>query len=65
MDNKKQDVKIVGVDIPFWDMVGLMVGFALASIPALIIIGVIGAVFFVLFLVVNSALGKPFPDFYP
>ena len=65
MDNKKQDVKIVGVDIPFWDKVGLMVGFALASIPALIIIGVIGAVFFVLFFIVNSALGKPFPDFYP
>jgi hypothetical protein len=47
--SEEQNVRIVGVSIPFWDKVWLMVGFALASIPAMVILGVIGAVIFVLF----------------
>ena len=40
---EEQNVRIVGVSIPFWDKVWLMVGFALASIPAMVMLGVIGA----------------------
>ena len=35
-------VKIVGIDIPFWDMVWLMVVGVIAAIPAMIILAVIG-----------------------
>jgi hypothetical protein len=40
-----RDVRIVGVSIPFWDKVWLLVGFAIASIPALVILGWIGFMF--------------------
>jgi hypothetical protein len=46
---EEQNVRIVGVEIPFWDKVGLLVGFALASIPALIILGCLGFIFAGLF----------------
>lgn len=36
-------VKIVGIDIPFWDMVWLMVVGVIAAIPAMIIVVVAGA----------------------
>jgi len=35
-----EDVKIVGVDIPFIDLVLLLVKLAIAAIPAAIIVGV-------------------------
>ena len=50
-----KDVRIVGVDIPFWDKVWLLVGFAFASIPALIIIGLIGGGIALLFSAIGSA----------
>ena len=49
MSDEIKEVRLVGVSIPFWDKVWLMVGFALASIPAMVILGVIGAGIFVLF----------------
>ena len=52
---EEQNVRIVGVSIPFWDKVWLMVGFAFASIPALIIIGLIVGAFIALFTAVGSA----------
>jgi len=52
---EEQNVRIVGVSIPFWDKVWLMVGFAFASIPALIIIGLIVGAFITLFTAVGSA----------
>ena len=36
-------VKIVGIDIPFWDMVWLMVVGVIAAIPAVIIVVGAGA----------------------
>lgn len=36
-----EDVRIVGVDIPFIDLVVLLVKFAIAAIPAAIIVGVV------------------------
>ena len=47
MNNSKgemvmDEVRIVGVDIPFIDLVLLLVKLAIAAIPAAIIIGVIG-----------------------
>ena len=44
-----KDVRIVGVSIPFWDKVWLMVGFALASIPALIILALMAGAFLAVF----------------
>ena len=39
MSNEEEtNVRIVGVSIPFFDKVWLMVGFALASIPAMVIL---------------------------
>jgi len=38
---EEKGVKVVGVDIPFVDMVGFMIKWAFATIPAAIIIWVI------------------------
>ena len=46
-DEPSQDTKpatVVDIKIPFWSMVTLMVEWALASIPAIIILVVIGMV---------------------
>jgi len=37
------DARIVGVDIPFMDLVWLLVKLAIAAIPAAIIVGVLGS----------------------
>ena len=58
--SEEQNVRIVGVSIPFWDKVWLLVGFAFASIPALIIIGLIGGGIALLFTAVGSTLENPF-----
>ena len=39
-------VRIVAIDMPFWNMVWFMVKWTLASIPAFMILAVIGFVFF-------------------
>ena len=44
MSNEKQEVIVTDVQIPFWSMVVLMVKWAIAAIPAVIILLVIGAV---------------------
>jgi len=42
MENKRQDVTVVDLDMPFGSMVMFMVKVALASIPAAIILWLIG-----------------------
>ena len=44
MPEDKREVIVTDVKIPFWSMVMLMVKFAIASIPAAIILIVVGAV---------------------
>lgn len=44
MTDEKREVVVTDVRIPFWSMVILMVKWAIAAIPALIILLVIGAV---------------------
>ncbi len=44
MADEKREVVVTDVKIPFWSMVMLMVKWAIAAIPALIILLVIGAV---------------------
>ncbi len=44
-----QSVHVKSFDMPFGDMVGFMVKWALASIPAFIILAFIGAIFFAIF----------------
>ena len=58
MDNKSEVTRsvIVGVDIPFWELVKLIIKYSFAAIPAMLIIGVIFTVPFLLF-------GVFFPEF--
>jgi hypothetical protein len=49
MSDETRDVVVVDVKIPFWSMVTLLVKWALASIPAIIILFVIGALLSALF----------------
>jgi hypothetical protein len=42
--NEPREVVVVDVQIPFWDLVQLMIKWALAAVPALIILWIIGAV---------------------
>ena len=44
-----QSVHVKSFDMPFGDMVGFMVKWALASIPAFFILAIIGAIFFAIF----------------
>ena len=44
MADEKREVVVTDVKIPFWSMVVLMVKWAVAAIPALIVLLVIGAV---------------------
>jgi hypothetical protein len=43
MADEKREVVVTDVKIPFWSMVVLMVKWAIAAIPALIVLLVIGA----------------------
>jgi len=43
MADDKREVVVTDVKIPFWSMVALLVKWAIAAIPALIILLVIGA----------------------
>ena len=45
----KNEVVVTNIQMPFGSMVGFMIKWAIASIPAAIILGLIGAVFFGLF----------------
>ena len=49
MADEKREVVVTDVRIPLWSMVMLMVKWAIAAIPALIILLVIGAVVSVVF----------------
>ncbi|HUJ86553.1 MAG TPA: hypothetical protein VLX30_06850 [Burkholderiales bacterium] len=49
MSDEGKDVVVVDIRIPFWSMVTLLVKWALASIPAFIILFVIGALLSALF----------------
>ena len=52
--NEQQEYRITGIDIPFFDMVVFMVKAALASIPAAMILGVIGLLLTLLFIGVTG-----------
>ena len=56
MDNKSEATQsvIVGVDIPFWQLVKLIIKYSFAAIPAMLIIGVI---FTVPFLMLSAVFG--------
>jgi hypothetical protein len=47
--NPRTEVVVVNVNMPFWSMVRFMVKWAIAAIPALIILAVIGALLSALF----------------
>ncbi|KQH91571.1 hypothetical protein [Vibrio fluvialis] len=49
MDNRKQEVTVVDIKMPFMSMVIFMVKFAIASIPAMIILGAIFSILGLLF----------------
>ena len=59
MDNKPEVTRsvIVGVDIPFWELVKLIIKYSFAAIPATLIIGAIFAGPFLL-------LGVLFPEIF-
>ncbi len=42
----EREVVVTDIDMPFLSMVGFMIKWAIAAIPALIILAVMGAVFF-------------------
>ena len=44
-----RSVKVLDINMPFWALTGLLVKVALASIPAYIFLGAIGALLFALF----------------
>lgn len=50
-------VVVTGVEIPFGSLVNLMIKISLASIPALIILSVLGLVIVVLISLVFAAIG--------
>jgi hypothetical protein len=43
MDNVRQEVVITDIHMPFWSMVAFMVKWAIASIPALLLLTIITA----------------------
>ncbi|MGR5067791.1 MULTISPECIES: hypothetical protein [Vibrio] len=49
VENEKQEVIVVDIKMPFMSMVILMVKFAIASIPAMIILGIIFSILGALF----------------
>lgn len=49
VDNEKQEVTVVDIKMPFMSMVVFMVKFAIASIPAFIILSIIFTVLMTLF----------------
>ena len=57
MADNTQEIVVTDIKIPFWSMVVLMVKWALAAIPAIIILIVIGSV---LSMVVGALFGGMF-----
>jgi hypothetical protein len=53
--DNSQHVTIVDIKMPFWSMVVFMVKAAIASIPAFIILSIIGSLVFGLLAVVSRA----------
>jgi hypothetical protein len=51
-------IKIADVNMPFWSLVGFMVKVALASIPAYIVLGVIGGILFLVLGGCAAGLGE-------
>jgi hypothetical protein len=45
-DPTARPVKIADVNMPFWSLVGFIVKASLAAIPAYIVLGVVGAILF-------------------
>jgi hypothetical protein len=56
--NNINQVSIVDIRMPFWSMVVFMVKATLASIPALIILGIISAVMMAIFGGIFAGMGS-------
>jgi hypothetical protein len=56
--DKVVKVTIQNINMPFWAMVGLLVKIAIASIPALIILGVLSSCFLLLLSMLGIGLGS-------
>lgn len=57
MSDDRREVVVTDIEIPFWSMVVLMVKWAIAAIPAVIILFVIAAV-------LSIAVGMIFGDWH-
>lgn len=44
MDGQNNDVTVLDIKMPFWSMVIFMIKFAIAAIPAILILAVLGAI---------------------
>jgi len=44
MESQNTEVTVVDIKMPFWSMVIFMVKLSIAAIPALLILGVLGAI---------------------
>ena len=44
MNSQNNDVTVVDIKMPFWSMVIFMAKLAIAAIPAILILGVLGAI---------------------
>lgn len=49
MENVRQSVVVTDIDMPFWSMVGFMIKWAIAAIPAMIVL-------FILFSIIGAIL---------
>jgi hypothetical protein len=56
MDSQDNEVTIVDIKMPFWSMVVFMVKLAIAAIPAILILGVLGTIFLA---ILAGLLGYP------
>jgi hypothetical protein len=58
MDNLDlQKVSVVNIDMPFFSMVGFMVKWTIAAIPAMFILVIIGAFFFAMLAAIGIGSG--------
>ncbi|HWP16550.1 MAG TPA: hypothetical protein VNM46_13065 [Xanthobacteraceae bacterium] len=55
-------IAIVDIDIPFWRMVAIIIKWAFASIPAVIIISIIFAIIGAVFGVIVGMMGLSIPS---
>lgn len=55
--NDRTEVVVTGLRIPFWHLVGLMIQIAIASIPAAIVLAMLGSFIAALLATFGAAIG--------